>query len=275
MIQFTCLVPVFNSSSTILSTVESLLNQTVKDLRVVVLNNGSTDNVIDILGGVSDDRLKVISYEHVDSLGESLNRCFNKSLIFSKYFSICHADDIYDPDYVATAIKEMALVNFPTILFCLARHIDQHGNPIKDSYVSYKNLSNILLPKYSGALGAARILTWNTLFAPSAIYRLVDIDRFNKFSNSLTLYTDAFFWCKWLLSGYDIRVIKCILLNYRIHTKQQSSWARLRDNQSSEITKLKSMIKDENRIHDNVFLTMCLCAHKFLRIFAKIFRLRI
>ena len=273
-IRFTCLVPAFNSASTISLTIQSLLNQTVKDLKVVVLNNGSTDETVDILEGITDPRLLVISYEHVSSLGESLNRCFNKNLISSKYFSICHADDIYNENFVQISIREMDFFNNPTILFCLARHINHEGNLIKDPYVSCKNYTNILFPKYSGFLGVVRILTWNTLFAPSAVFSTLDIYRYSKFSNILTLYTDAFFWSNWLLSGYQIRVMNNKLLYYRIHSKQQSSWARLRVNQFSEINVFRSLMRDKNNLIINILILLCFNAHKFLRIIAKLIRFR-
>jgi glycosyltransferase involved in cell wall biosynthesis len=274
MSRFVCVIPAYNSAATILHTVESLLNQTVEDISVIVLNNGSTDNTLEVLEGVSDSKLTIISYEHLDSLGESLNRCFNAQLISSKYFSICHSDDIYACDFVQRAISNMDTFNNPTILFCLAQRIDQDGNSVNDPYFSLKNFSNILFPTYSSTFGALRVLTWNTLFAPSAVFRTADIGTFSGFSRDLTLYTDAYFWCHWLLSGRHIRVINQYLLYYRVHPKQQSTWARLKVNQFSEIATLKALLCDKKTFPATFLLSTCLSLHKLLRVLASALRLR-
>lgn len=274
MPQFTCIIPTFNSAFTILQTVDSLLHQSVEDISVIVLNNGSTDGTLEILEKISDPRLTVISYEHLNSLGESLNRCFNERIISSNFFSICHSDDIYSEDFVHNAIHYMKTIKYPTILFCLARQIDQDGIAVKNQYFSIKNYLNILFPRYSGFYGALRIATWNTLFAPSAIFRRADLHLFIGFSESLTLYTDVFFWSNWLLSGYRIQVINQHLLYYRIHGNQQSSWARKWSNQYSEISIFKRLMSERITFSRSFLFSLCLNIHKSLRLLAAVIRLR-
>ena len=56
------LVPVFNAMSTVASALQSILDQTVRDLRVVVVDDGSTDDTPTILAGLarSDPRIHVL-----------------------------------------------------------------------------------------------------------------------------------------------------------------------------------------------------------------------
>ncbi len=58
------IIPTYNRASVILRAVESVLNQTYRDLECIVVDDGSTDNTLDILNTLSDSRLKIIKSEN-------------------------------------------------------------------------------------------------------------------------------------------------------------------------------------------------------------------
>ena len=51
------ILPVFNDEKNILRSIESILNQTYKNLELLVLDDGSTDNTYEILKSVKDNRV--------------------------------------------------------------------------------------------------------------------------------------------------------------------------------------------------------------------------
>lgn len=55
------IIPLYNKEETIKGTLESILSQTYKDLEIVVVNDGSTDNSINIVKSIEDSRIKLIS----------------------------------------------------------------------------------------------------------------------------------------------------------------------------------------------------------------------
>lgn len=57
------IIPVYNRVATILHAVMSALNQTVPPLEVLVVDDASSDETINILGTLSDPRIKVFSLE--------------------------------------------------------------------------------------------------------------------------------------------------------------------------------------------------------------------
>ena len=60
------IVPMYNSECTIGKCIESILQQTLSELEVILVNDGSTDNTLDICKKYSkrDSRIVVVSQEN-------------------------------------------------------------------------------------------------------------------------------------------------------------------------------------------------------------------
>lgn len=92
------IVPTFNNESTILATIESLLNQTYKDLFIWIINDGSTDNTLLVLEQFeSNKRVKVITKSN-GGAGEARNLGIQKAKQNgAEYIGFCDADDFAHP----------------------------------------------------------------------------------------------------------------------------------------------------------------------------------
>jgi len=91
------LLPVYNAASTIEEAVRSVLTQTVEDLRVIVVDDGSTDHTAEILASLAaeDPRIEVLSRPNgglVAALNAGLARC--TAPLIARH----DADDISFPD---------------------------------------------------------------------------------------------------------------------------------------------------------------------------------
>jgi glycosyltransferase involved in cell wall biosynthesis len=87
-------IPAYNVEETILSTIKSVQAQTVKDLEIIVINDGSSDRTLALLATVKDERLKVYSYSN-----EGLSTARNRGIARSQgdYISFLDADDLWTP----------------------------------------------------------------------------------------------------------------------------------------------------------------------------------
>lgn len=86
------ILPAYNSEEFIRDTIESILRQTLKDFELIVVNDGSDDNTLDLIKGFEDPRIFLINKQHsgiVDS--------FNLGLDHAKgeYIARIDSDDIY------------------------------------------------------------------------------------------------------------------------------------------------------------------------------------
>jgi glycosyltransferase involved in cell wall biosynthesis len=69
----TVLIGCWNNADTLPEAIESILSQTVEDLELIVVDDGSTDSTPEVVGEISDSRLRYLPLEHM-GISKSLNR---------------------------------------------------------------------------------------------------------------------------------------------------------------------------------------------------------
>lgn len=90
MICVSVIVPIYNGAATIERCMKSILNQSLADIEVIAVNDGSTDNTLEILGGIRDKRLKIMSQENS---GQGAARNAAMAAARGEYLSFIDADD--------------------------------------------------------------------------------------------------------------------------------------------------------------------------------------
>ena len=58
------IVPVYNGEKHIKKCIESLINQTLKDIEIIFVDDGSTDNSRNVIESYNDDRIRYIYQEN-------------------------------------------------------------------------------------------------------------------------------------------------------------------------------------------------------------------
>ena len=96
MPKITVIIPVYNTAKYLREAIDSILNQTFKEIEVIAINDGSTDNCLDILNeyALNDNRVKVYSQENK---GLSLTRNFGLDNSRGDYIYFFDSDDILLP----------------------------------------------------------------------------------------------------------------------------------------------------------------------------------
>ena len=123
------LIPVFNAGKTVRSAVESVQHQTCRDIRIVVVDDGSTDDTPLILAGMaaSDPRIEVFRRPNggiVDALNFGLSQCR------SKFLARQDGDDLSYPDRFAKQLAHLETHDSCIAVGGAARHIDPHGRSL-------------------------------------------------------------------------------------------------------------------------------------------------
>ena len=88
-------IPAYNHEKYIGAAIDSVLNQTVSDLELIVVDDGSTDSTGEIVKSYSDPRLSYYHQENQDAYN-TINR--GMSLAGGKYIAILNSDDVYTLD---------------------------------------------------------------------------------------------------------------------------------------------------------------------------------
>ncbi len=97
------IIPAYNHERFIAAAVDSVLQQTVSDLELIVVDDGSTDQTGNIVKAYKDPRLSYYYQDNQDAYN-TLNR--GLSLAKGKYIAILNSDDVY------TANRLERLLNF-------------------------------------------------------------------------------------------------------------------------------------------------------------------
>ena len=96
MPKISVLIPVYNSESHIERCISSVLNQSLKDIEIIVINDGSFDKSDDIIKKYSEDkRINVINIKN-----SSYGACLNIGIKEAKgeYITIIESDDFIEKD---------------------------------------------------------------------------------------------------------------------------------------------------------------------------------
>lgn len=100
------IVPVYNAATTIVKCIQSLINQQLEEIEIIIVNDGSTDNSLEICQNLKkiDRRIKVID---VINNGVSSARNIGIDSSTGKYIGFIDSDDWAEPNMYSEMLNEM------------------------------------------------------------------------------------------------------------------------------------------------------------------------
>ena len=116
--KISCIIPIYNCEKTIKRAVRSVQNQNMIEIEIVLVNDYSLDNTINIINELSrnDSRIKIINNKK--NMGTLYTRCIGSLLAKGKYIVPLDSDDmILNYDVFNTLYKEMNKNYYDIILF--------------------------------------------------------------------------------------------------------------------------------------------------------------
>lgn len=102
MVKISVILTVFNEEY-IKKAIGSILNQTLTDFELIVVNDGSTDNTLDIIHSFDDERIKLITQDNIGP-GASRNKALKEA--HGEYIMYLDGDDWYSDDALEIAYRE-------------------------------------------------------------------------------------------------------------------------------------------------------------------------
>ena len=109
-LRFSVVISVFNKEGFIGNTIQSVLNQTVQDFEIIVVNDCSTDQSEEEILNISDDRITYHNFKENQGAGATRNK--GLSLAKGKYIALLDGDDLWYPNYLKEI--ENVISQFPT-----------------------------------------------------------------------------------------------------------------------------------------------------------------
>jgi Glycosyl transferase family 2 len=167
------LLAVHNDARFLREAIDSVLNQTLRDLELLVIDDASNDETPAVLASVDDPRLVVLRNDDQAGLAASLNRGLDQAT--GTYVARLDADDVALPERLERQVERLRGDSHTAVVGTAIADLDQHGG---------RGRTHVM------PLGA-RPLRWHALFSSPFFHPTVLVDREALGANGLR-YDPAF-----------------------------------------------------------------------------------
>lgn len=124
--RYSIIIPCYNTEKYILKALESINNQTYKNLELVIINDGSSDKTEDIvLDFIKSNPTLDIVYKKIENSGPSTARNVGLDLATGDYVCFLDSDDSYDP-HLFEEIEAMIKDEYDVIYWGYNEYDEEH-----------------------------------------------------------------------------------------------------------------------------------------------------
>lgn len=118
-------IPTFNRPGYLRSAISSVIDQTFKDIEVLVQDNASVEDPTPMVAALGDSRVRI--FRNATNIGQTANILTACIRATGKYIAVLGDDDVWQPNFLATLVPP--LENDPEIVvsFCAHDWMDVDG----------------------------------------------------------------------------------------------------------------------------------------------------
>lgn len=220
--EFSVVIPSYNHARYIGGAIESVISQTFKDWELIIIDDGSPDNSVELIKQYKDPRIRLLTQENHDA-PYTINRGMKEAK--GNYISILNSDDLFESNKLEECRKY--LVEGNDFVFGKLKAIDENNNPMseKDERVVWINrrLNNSNKPDtLEKLLQNINYLVTTSNFAFS---RKV-LEKVGFFHEKLHIAHDFDYLIRIFEKGLKIKFIPKYLTDYRMHSDNTLSKGR-------------------------------------------------
>ncbi len=202
-------IPAYNSARFITRTIEAALNQTYDNIEVVVVDDKSTDETVQVVNSIEDKRVRLIRNETNLGMTGNWNKCINEA--YGEYIKLIPADDVV---YNTCVEKSVAMLEAhkDVSLVVVGTDLINNEDKIIGAYAHW--------PKegiFDGRKIAKKSVMLNNFFGNPvcALFRKADFDKTGGFDEDIPYILDFDLWLGLSALG-KIAVIKEKLSGFRV-----------------------------------------------------------
>jgi glycosyltransferase involved in cell wall biosynthesis len=208
-------MPAFNRAHVLQATIQQVLDQSFKDFELIIYNDGSTDNTVEIIRSFTDPRIRLLDHENMGP-PHPLNGLLKEAR--GEYIIILHDHDFFHPQLLEKSLA--ALEANPSAGFVLqgSAWIDEDG------VSHYQEMLHDLPVLNEGRVLGEQLLrnpkNFNSIFhACCMVRRTVHEQAGWYYETQFGLYADTDLWLR-LLRITDFVYIKEVLFKFRTRETQ-------------------------------------------------------
>ncbi len=129
----TVIIPAYNRISYIEQTVESVLNQSYKNLELIVIDDGSNDGTYEFLKTYGD-RITLLTHENRQNKGQSASINIGINASKGEFIAILDSDDYWGLNKLEVQTNFLKLNSDIGLVYSNGHGVDENGNVFYDIY---------------------------------------------------------------------------------------------------------------------------------------------
>lgn len=221
MVKYSVIIPVYNAAHTIRRCVESVVNNSFKDIEVILIEDGSADESWKVCSELAEEFPNVKAFRNEENRGVSYARNRGLEYASGQYTMFADSDDWVDENYYAEFEKVLEQYH-PRLVVCGYVNHDEKQNRRTDEYCwkDFKGIKKLPLKTVLNELYDKSLLQqlWNKAFLTSVIRR-----RNIRFDENISIGEDFRFILEYLKSGEVESVVLINKLLYHYMRDQDNS----------------------------------------------------
>ncbi|MGI4746746.1 MAG: glycosyltransferase [Janthinobacterium lividum] len=211
MAEIDVVMSVFNTAKYLSDTLKSIQSQTIADIRIIIIDDGSTDDTREIVTRAQESDPRIV-YRYQENAGIVAAVNAGMQLCTAPFIARHDGDDISYPHRFAEEQAYLLANENCVAVSALARHIDENGKPIGTT-TRAKDMSLVddsALPANEPYILQPLLMMRRDAFMKTGGYRL------------LTIGEDTDLYWRMMKIG-NLHILPEVLGDYRIHANSISS----------------------------------------------------
>ena len=200
------IVTTFNRAHMVTETIDSILNQTFKDIELIVVDNCSSDDTEEVIKAYTDERIRYFKHENGGVV--AVNRNYGIGQAQGEYIAFCDDDDLWLPEKLKKQMLEFEKDNQIGLVCSNAIIFDENGERGEFFETGLPD-SNFTLES----------LIWgSSVICSSVLVKKSVIDDVGLMDVSSEIFTaeDYELWLR-VAQKYRIKYVDSPLIRYRTH----------------------------------------------------------
>ncbi|MBV6625065.1 MAG: glycosyltransferase family 2 protein [Rivularia sp. (in: Bacteria)] len=198
------IIPTYNAMRFLPETLKSIFRQTFTDFEILIVNDGSSDDIVEWVSQITDPRVKLISQVNQ---GVSAARNTGIRNAQGEYIAFIDADDLWEATKLEKQVKCMQANPNVGLVYTWTAFIDEFGKPTGISKVSHSQ----------GDVWEEIVIQDMISTGTSAMVRAECFDKVGLFDVRLSIGEDRDMWTR-IAAMYHFAVVKEFLTLYRRHS---------------------------------------------------------
>lgn len=146
MSKVSIIVPVYNAEARLSECINSLINQTYKDIEIILVNDGSTDLSANICNDYRQRDIRIKVY-HQKNSGASAARNYGLQMVTGEYITFVDADDCINSQFIESLVEEIEKHESDMVVSAMV-DIFNPSNQLVNRQINVNQLTGILAKDY-------------------------------------------------------------------------------------------------------------------------------